>query len=752
MAFVALTKEPELRTTWWISKTRPGGVSPFTMLNETNGLTVPNGLSYAWGRFSQILGKACTLPTKDDGNWYKNVKSYEKGKSPKLGALGVWTITSNGGTSFGVVEAISGDTIKVSAMSFGGPWQLRTATKNSKGEYTFDSNYVLQGFIYNPNVSEVNPVEEFLKVARGHQDVNPGTKLWVKKVTGYDSINKPWCCAFVWACAKTVKISGKCIPAQASSSELMKQGVEKLGGQFIDGPYYTRGAVIPEPGDIMGKHNMTESKRWRAVYKHYSMQHVGIVDHVNLKTRKLFTIEGNSSGKCRQRSYDFDDKTIGGYLRPNWAKVGGSVKAYVAQYNGDNNYQDSGSNQPINVYNSESTSEDATLRECCYITDNGQLSITDTSIKLSAINYTSGLMSILQATGGYSTGQTNLGVNYNPVGNNPSNSAQSADASKMKSANARTIFNYLTSTGMNIAQAIGFLGNIQHESGFKPSAVNKGSGASGICQWLGSRRRSMIARCGPDWKGNLSGQMAFIWTELKSTDKVTWKRLKNEVTSNTLEMAKKAAVIVCNEYERPFYKGMTAAAKERERTTRARYAEQLWKQLIITNNPTTVTASDRSGATGVDLQKGTRIDLPTQSQQSLNQSYFNYSYQYDKWKSNSSEKKVAQVWSNKGRKSIRKGIATIDGSLLIAVQPELGTVGDILTVVLSDGSKFNAIICKNTSYKTSKWGSVNRGRINVIEWAKIGDTKKISDTKELDLTGWKNKTITYVINYGTYLK
>ncbi len=68
-------------------------------------------------------------------------------------------------------------------------------------------------------------------------------------------------------------------------------------------------------------------------------------------------------------------------------------------------------------------------------------------------------------------------------GNFPSSSLEKAQVYK----------NYLIENhGLSNEQASGFLGNLYAESSLNPSIINPTSGAFGLAQWLGSRKKSLL--------------------------------------------------------------------------------------------------------------------------------------------------------------------------------------------------------------------------------------------------------------------
>lgn len=74
-------------------------------------------------------------------------------------------------------------------------------------------------------------------------------------------------------------------------------------------------------------------------------------------------------------------------------------------------------------------------------------------------------------------------------------------------------------------QAAGLVGNLIRESKLNPSALNKTSGAVGIAQWLGSRKKKLISKYGKN--PSFEQQLEFVWEELNTTHKRGLDSLKN---------------------------------------------------------------------------------------------------------------------------------------------------------------------------------------------------------------------------------
>jgi len=122
---------------------------------------------------------------------------------------------------------------------------------------------------------------------------------WYNDVAGADfAMNVAWCAIWCSWVLRAAEIPEKLCPNFASCTVCMKWA--KKNGVWKDNDY------SPLPGDLImidwnGKGNPT---------------HVGIVSDTNSVT--VFTIEGNTSNKVAERSYDLDDAQILGYVAINY--------------------------------------------------------------------------------------------------------------------------------------------------------------------------------------------------------------------------------------------------------------------------------------------------------------------------------------------------------------------------------------------------------------------------------------------------
>lgn len=140
---------------YWARKTPPEEYNYYyTQGNifHQYGLGLPNCTAYAWGRFYEISGTYPNLSTKDAERWYDYNDGYERGQTPKLGAVACWrkgsaTSDADGSGHVAIVEEIAPDgTINTSNSAYGGSYFY---LKTIEPPYTL-SGYTFQGFIYNP--------------------------------------------------------------------------------------------------------------------------------------------------------------------------------------------------------------------------------------------------------------------------------------------------------------------------------------------------------------------------------------------------------------------------------------------------------------------------------------------------------------------------------------------------------------------------------------------------------------------------
>ena len=156
----------------WIKSTR-GGYN--YCIEISNGSCLPNCVGYAWGRWREILGASHNLSRANAENWWTNTgDGYERGQTPRLGAVMCWRngAVGNGNDGAGhvaIVEKISADgrTVTTSESNYGG---IRFQNVVRSYPYALGRNFAFQGFIYLPikfdSAETAKPTKTVDEVAR----------------------------------------------------------------------------------------------------------------------------------------------------------------------------------------------------------------------------------------------------------------------------------------------------------------------------------------------------------------------------------------------------------------------------------------------------------------------------------------------------------------------------------------------------------------------------------------------------------
>lgn len=100
---------------------------------------------------------------------------------------------------------------------------------------------------------------------------------------------------------------------------------------------------------------------------------------------------------------------------------------------------------------------------------------------------------------------------------NEQNNSTTIKQTKDLSGNRKKALNYFMGKELQYHQAAGLVGNLIRESNLNPTAKNKHSGAIGLAQWLGNRKKKLISKYGNN--PTFDQQLDFIWKELNSDHK-----------------------------------------------------------------------------------------------------------------------------------------------------------------------------------------------------------------------------------------
>lgn len=130
---------------WWYSSGNP--------FYPTYGL--PNCTCYAYGRYAEARGAFAPLPTGNAGLWYNSATGFQRGSTPRLGAV----ICYNPGPSstdvghVAIVEVINSDgSIVISESAYGGTYFWTETVYPANGylsSWMVNYGYYCAGFIYN---------------------------------------------------------------------------------------------------------------------------------------------------------------------------------------------------------------------------------------------------------------------------------------------------------------------------------------------------------------------------------------------------------------------------------------------------------------------------------------------------------------------------------------------------------------------------------------------------------------------------
>lgn len=562
--------EPAEDDPHWIH-TSCGGLNP--CIKRWGNSVLPNCVGYAWGRFMEILGTAPKLSTSNAEDWWGHTSDgYERGQIPQLGAVICWRkgVAGNGDDGPGhvaIVEAIHEDgsiTISHSGYSAKTRWYTPTHRTNSNGNWGQASGYTFQGFIYNPGGgagylgcggSTKDNLSYFIEAVNSKPSESDIT-TWIQNVKTKVSteISNMWdtitdqSLKFVLGCATDVEgLIDVVIPSASSRAMIVETGTANKMGSWLSGPGngFKR---TPHPGDVIYVRTSNVGSR----KKHYDCDRIGIVS--TIKTEQKFDYTYMEGGTVSVSELEFDSTQIAGYYRAKWSLVGANILNQV------------GINLTLSIYNELSGKDDATVREIGYLNSKLEPSISPSNLKLSVINYTSGINALFLAWGGYGNGYGGPHMTFTDLSIEGFTSVQCS------------IIEQLMSYGLNAAIAIGILANMKHESNFRLDAVGDSGTSFGLCQWHLGRGDRMKAHCGggDSWKSNLSGQVDFLWKELQSNEINAYNHLKN--CPNTLQGCRDAAYNFCVYFER-------CANKWQVGYTRADTAEKYWATAVVTLLP-----------------------------------------------------------------------------------------------------------------------------------------------------------------------
>lgn len=162
---------------------------------------------------------------------------------------------------------------------------------NSDGDANYDASQI--------------PNSEIILVAKAQIGNEGGDKFW--KWYGFEE-HVHWCACYVSWCANECGYIDKgIIPKFALCTDGINWFKEKNEWHDRGESYY------PMIGDIIFFDWKDENGNQDG-----TSDHVGIVTRTDIVNRTIYTIEGNTSNKCAERMYSFDDVQVMGYGSPKY--------------------------------------------------------------------------------------------------------------------------------------------------------------------------------------------------------------------------------------------------------------------------------------------------------------------------------------------------------------------------------------------------------------------------------------------------
>ena len=184
-----------------------------------------------------------------------------------------------------------------------------------------------------------------------------------------------------------------------------------------------------------------------------------------------------------------------------------------------------------------------------------------------------------------------------PIGGNPSDTEL-----KSENENANICYNVFINAGCTPEVACAILGNLQQESNLSTTIVNSSSGATGLCQWLGSRLtalKSYASSKGGSWT-DAKIQAEWCMEELKGKDPTTKSFLQSKEGLTVEEFMqltdlKRAVVAFRRCFER-------CGESEAADTKRYNYAKAWYDQIVKKESAVPGIPDDELEIVSLDLE------------------------------------------------------------------------------------------------------------------------------------------------------
>lgn len=151
---------PSVTNPWYV-KAGYGGYNRCIEINSATHSCLPNCVGYAWGRFCEGAGVTnCNLSTGNAVTFWTQADGYQRGQTPRVGSVIVWSGGSGAYAGYGhvaICEAINPDgSILISQSAASGAWWY-TDTIWPGQRYGYKNQLSWLGFIYNPYIDDPIP-------------------------------------------------------------------------------------------------------------------------------------------------------------------------------------------------------------------------------------------------------------------------------------------------------------------------------------------------------------------------------------------------------------------------------------------------------------------------------------------------------------------------------------------------------------------------------------------------------------------
>lgn len=182
------TTKPEKDNKYYIKKSS-GGYSPCITGKPTDKdcNVLSNCVGYAVGRFNEEInaGKCKYLKSCNAENFIRYNPKLKNGKTAKQGAVMCWQGKGKKAGHVAIVEKVISETeVFTSESAYGGKPFYNKTRKKGNGNWGMNSDYVFNGFLYNPELPDKFNLTRLLKKGCKGNDVKELQKELMKR--GYD--------------------------------------------------------------------------------------------------------------------------------------------------------------------------------------------------------------------------------------------------------------------------------------------------------------------------------------------------------------------------------------------------------------------------------------------------------------------------------------------------------------------------------------------------------------------------------------